>query len=430
MPHGTTARLADPRRRLSFAAAPKASWAAALSSPPGPARFGLQLDDRSFLVARGRGLIGREPVAPNGEQPTHLVTLTDPACSVSRTHLEFGVGNAGLWVRDCHSTNGSDIEFDGRVTPLEPGLAVPVRPASTIHLGARRVRVCTVECRAVIDAVTVEWGAASRVGCRRERNQDTLGAHPPVFVVADGIGSHGAGDLASHQAVQALLALAAHPPVTAEMFNRALADARARIARIPAPEGDRPPGTTITGVIVTHFHGVPCWMVVNLGDSRTYRLDAAGLHQISVDHSVAQKLIDSGVVSQSAPRQMPLRNMLSRAVFGEVEHSPDVWRLPIEFGDRMLVCSDGLWSAVDDSTIRRVLQTKRDPQAAADALVDTATHAGGSDDVTVVVVDAAAIRPPVYSDLPTGAMKPVEFRRDSADDDVGFPGAQRTRWHT
>jgi protein phosphatase len=251
----------------------------------------------------------------------------------------------------------------------------------------------------MIDAVTVEWGAASRIGRRRERNQDTFGAHPPVFVVADGIGSHGAGDLASHQAVQAVLALAARQPVTAEMFNRALADARARIARIPAPEGDRPPGTTIAGVIVTHFQGVPCWMVVNVGDSRTYRLDAAGLHQISVDHSVAQKLIDSGVVSQSAPRQMPLRNMLSRAVFGEIEHSPDVWRLPIESGDRMLVCSDGLWSAVDDSTIRRVLQTMRDPQAAADALVDTATHAGGSDDVTVVVVDAAATRPPMYSGL-------------------------------
>jgi len=131
MPHGTTARLVDPRRHLSSAAAPKAPWAAALSSPPGPARFGLELDDGSFLVARGRGLIGREPVSPDGEQPTHLVSMTDPARSMSRTHLEFGVGNAGLWVRDCHSTNGSDIEFDGRVTPLEPGLAVPVRPAST-----------------------------------------------------------------------------------------------------------------------------------------------------------------------------------------------------------------------------------------------------------------------------------------------------------
>jgi PPM family protein phosphatase len=403
MPHGTTIRLADPPRRLPSPAAPKAQAPATPSSAPGPVRFGLELDDGSFLVVRGRGVIGREPMPPNGEQMTHLMPLTDPASSVSRTHLEFGLANTGLWVRDCHSTNGSDIEFDGQRTPLEPWQAVPVRPTSTIHLGARCVRVHAVQCRAVIDAVTVEWGAASRVGRRRERNQDAFGMQPPVFVVADGIGSHGAGDVASREAVQAALALAARGPVTAGMVDHALADARARIAGIPVPEGDRPPGTTIAGVIVTHFHGVPSWMVVNLGDSRTYRLDAAGLHQISVDHSVAQKLIDSGVVSQSAPLQMPLRNMLSRAVLGETEHSPDVWRLPIEFGDRMLICSDGLWSVVDDSTIQRVLQSTGDPQAAADALVDTAAQ-GGSDDVTVLVIDAAAIRPPMYSDLPTGAI--------------------------
>ena len=92
MPHGTTARLADPRRRLSPAAAPGPSWAPA---PPGPARFGLELDDGSFLVVRGRGLIGREPLPPDGRSLTHRVTLTDPACSVSRTHLEFGLGAPG-----------------------------------------------------------------------------------------------------------------------------------------------------------------------------------------------------------------------------------------------------------------------------------------------------------------------------------------------
>jgi serine/threonine protein phosphatase PrpC len=391
MSHGTTARLSDPRRRLSSApasSAPKAPRVPARFSPPGTPRVGLALDDGSFLVARGRGLIGREPLAADGGQATQLVKLTDPACSVSRTHLEFGVGSSGLWVRDCHSTNGSDVEFGGQRIPLKPGLAVPVRPASTLHLGARRVRVCEVESRAVLDAVTVEWGAAGRVGRRRKHSQDTFGAHPPVFVVADGIGSHSAGDLASHEAVQALLALADHPPVTGEAFDRALADARARIAAIPVAESARPPGTTMAGVFVTDFEGVPCWMVVNLGDSRTYRLDAAGLHQISVDHSVAQNLIDSGVVSGTGPRPMPLRNMLSRAVFGEIEHSPDVWRLPIEPGDRMLVCSDGLWSVVDDPTIRRVLESVRDPQAAADALVDTATRAGSTDDVTVVVIDA------------------------------------------
>jgi protein phosphatase len=281
--------------------------------------------------------------------------------------------------------------------------------------------VRTVDSRAVIGAVTVEWGAATRVGVRRGHNQDSFGARPPVFVVADGIGNHSAGNLASREAVQALLALAGRQPVTAEMFNSALADARTRIARIPVLDRHRPPGTTISGVIVTHGDGVPCWMVVNVGDSRTYRLDASGLRQLTVDHSIAQKLVDAGVIAPSATGRLPLRNMLSRAVFGEIEHSPDLWRLPAQGGDRILVCSDGLSSVVDDAAIQRVLGAVRDPQAAADELVITATEAGGRDDVTVVVVDAVAVRQPVHWDGPTAAIKQVELPGDCSI-------ATRARW--
>ena len=362
-----------------------------LSQPPPAPKFGLEFDDRSFLVARGRGFIGRNPTPPAGEQTTHLVALTDPTGSLSRTHLEFGIGTSGLWVRDRHSTNGSEVEVDGHRTFLEPGRAVRVRPASTIHLGGRRMRVRAVDSRAVTNAVTVEWGAATHAGAGRERNQDTFGTRPPVFVVADGIGSHCAGDLASRAAVQALLDLAQRQQVTEEAIDSAFADARARIARIPVSDGQRHPGTTLSGVIVTRFDGVPCWTVVNLGDSRTYRLDEAGLHQISVDHSIGQKLIDDGLIASAG--SVPLRNILNRALVGDVAHSPDVWRLPITVGDRILVCSDGVSSAVDDSTIRRVLESIRDPQEAAEALVDSATHAGGRDDVTAVVVDAVAISP-------------------------------------
>jgi PPM family protein phosphatase len=397
-----------PSRRFSSAGTPKSSGAGprtlertgiprfegvARAAVSQAFRIGLEFDDRSFLVARGRGLIGREPTPPAGQRTTHLVTLTDPTCSLSRTHLEFGIGDSGLWVRDRHSTNGSEVEVDGQRRPLEPGRAVPVRPASTIHLGRRRIRVRTVDCRAVTDTVTVEWGAATRAGAGRERNQDTFGAHAPVFVVADGIGSHGAGDLASREAVQALLGLAGSQPVTDETINSAFADARSRIAQIPASDRRRSPGTTVSGVIVTRCDGVPCWTVVNLGDSRTYRLNAAGLRQLTVDHSIAQKLIDAGVTAGSGPEPLPLRNILSRALVGGVVHSPDVWRLPIDVGDRILVCSDGVSSAVDDPTIQRVLQAVRDPQAAAEALVESATRAGGRDDVTAVVVDAAAIQP-------------------------------------
>jgi PPM family protein phosphatase len=368
----------------------EAPAAAGQSAMARQARFALEFDDGSFLVVRGRGLIGREPTATAGEPTTHLVTLTDPTCSLSRTHLEFGVDNAGLWVRDRHSTNGSAIEFDGQRVTLEPELISPVRPASTIHLGARRIHVGTVQSRAVIDGVTLEWGATTRIGASRERDQDAFGARPPVFVVADGIASRSAGDLASREAVQALLGLASRQPVTAEMFTSALADARARIAAIPVHDSDRSPGTTISGVIVSHCNGVPCWMVVNLGDSRTYRLNAAGLRQLSVDHSVAQKLIDAGVFAQPAPQ---LQKLLSRAVFGDIEYSADVWRLAMNVHDRILVCTDGVSSDVREATIRRVLRTVRDPQAAADALVGAANEAGGRDDMTVVVVDVVAIRP-------------------------------------
>jgi PPM family protein phosphatase len=439
-----TARLADPRHRRSPATAPatapvqrvapKITWAGArrpgtvagresvvpvvtpiaappaLSSPPRAARFGLEFDNGSFVVARGPGLIGRDPAPRAGEHTTHLVTLADPTFSVSRTHLEFGVGNGGLWVRDRHSTNGSDIEFNGQRTPLEPGRAVSVRPASTIHLGGRRIRVRTVDSRAVMGAVTVEWGVATSVGKRHERNQDSFGASPPVFIVADGIGSHRGGDVASREAVQALLTLAGRQPVTADMFNGAMADAQARIARIPVQDPSQPPGTTISGVIVTHDDGVPCWMVVNLGDSRTYRLDAAGLRQLTVDHSLFQKLIDSGVVERSASPPLPLKNLLSRALFGEAEHSPDVARLPMKVGDRILVCSDGISSTVEDATMRGVLQTVRDPQTAAEKLLDTATKAGARDDVTAVVVDAVAITPRRAESLRDSPGSPADDR--------------------
>jgi len=414
--------------RPSVVAAPRSSVKAGgvvsttVLPRPRPLQCGLQFDDGSFLVVRGRGVIGRDPTRTDGDHPVHTVTLADGTCLISRTHLEFWTEQGTLWVRDCRSRNGSEVEIYGRRMRMRPGVAVPVPPTSTILIGRQRIRVRAVDHRAVIGAVTVQWGAATRAGPRRERNQDTFGARPPVFVVADGIGSHSAGELASREAVQALLAVAEHPEVTDAVLSSALADARARIDEIPVHDGKRPPGTTISGAIVTQHDGMPCWMVVNLGDSRTYRFDASGLHQISVDHSISQKLLEAGVTAHAAPPS-PIRNILTRALIGGVEHKPDVWRMPMRTGDRILVCSDGLSSAVDESRIRRVLQAHRDPQAAVDALIDAAMRAGGTDDTTAVVVDAVSIRPAHYSDNVTRAA-----RRSSG---LGIDGATstRARWH-
>ncbi len=386
---------------------------------PRPLRCALEFDDGSFLVVRGRGLIGRDPT---GDRPLHTVPLADDTCLISRTHLEFWIRDGKFWVRDCNSRNGSQVEIYGRRTQIKPGIAVPVPPTSTILIGRQRIRVRTVDRRAVIGAVTVEWGAATRAGARGQHNQDTFGARPPMFVVADGIGGHSAGELASREAVQALLAVAEHEDITDAMLSRALAEARTRIEQIPGRDGKRRPGTTISVAIVTNHDGMPCWTVVNLGDSRTYRLDATGLHQLTVDHSVGQKLLEAGVTAHAGP-PLPIRNILTRALVGGVEHKPDVWRLPMRVGDRILVCSDGLSSSVDDARIQRVLQSQRDPQAAVDALIDAAIRAGGSDDTTAVVVDAVAIRPRHYSDMPTRAV------RRSGEFVDGGPTSARARWH-
>jgi len=248
--------------------------------------------------------------------------------------------------------------------------------------------------RARVGGATVQWGVATRVGAvheqNREQNQDSYCTKPPVFVVADGVGGHSGGEVASRVAVDSLFALADRADVTDEMVTRCLADARARIGQIE--HGGRPPGTTLTGVIVTEADGVPSWLVVNIGDSRTYLCNASGLRQISVDHSVVQQLIDVGAVAASEAESLPMRNQLTRGLFAQRDEPADMWLVRMSAADRVIACSDGLPKEVDESTIERTLRTVADPQEAANELVNAAVKAGGRDDVTVVVVDAVAVR--------------------------------------
>lgn len=363
------------------------------SFPTGSARqhFRLELEDGSAVAVRGRGLIGRCPVPAVGERVEHFVTLADDTLSVSRTHLDFGVGEAGLWIRDRFSTNGSDIEINGCRTPIKPGWRVPVSEECTIHLGAHQVKVQIRPGRAMSSAATMEWGGATHTGAAHDHNQDAYATRAPVFVVADGIGGHCAGDLASRAAVEALSPLAGHSRVTGEMLTACLSDARAQIARIAVDDG-RPPGTTLSGVVVTETGGVPSWLILNIGDSRTYLSNSGGLRQLSVDHTVVQELIDARTIPPSAASSHPARNLLTRALLARSEHRADLWLLPMRVGDRVLVCSDGVTKEVDDGSIAAVLRTASDPQLAADELITAAIDAGGRDDATAVVIDVVATR--------------------------------------
>jgi protein phosphatase len=355
-------------------------------------KFRLEFDDGSAIAVRGMGLIGRHPVPAGGENIKHLITLANDRLSVSRTHLEFGIGEAGLWIRDCFSTNGSDMEMYGRRSRMEPGRRVPAPVGCTIHLGSTsRVTVQMRPERAAIGSATINWGSATRTGARHDHNEDACGTCPPAFVVADGIGGHGAGDFASRAAVEALLPLSGDTRVTAEMLSARLSDARVLIDRIAA-DNRRPPGTTLSGVVVTEADEVPSWLIVNIGDSRTYLLNSDGFRQLTVDHTVMQELIDAGAMPASAASSHPARNLLTRALLAGKEYPADLWLLPMRVGDRVLVCSDGLTKEVDDRSIAAVLRAVSDPESAADELLNAAISAGARDDATALVVDVVAIR--------------------------------------
>ncbi|WP_028050136.1 PP2C family serine/threonine-protein phosphatase [Cellulomonas sp. URHD0024] len=225
----------------------------------------------------------------------------------------------------------------------------------------------------------------------RDRNEDSVWTQDGVFLVADGMGGHDRGEVASRTAIDILRSLADGAPGLADA-QRIVQEAHAAVRGLPKGVGRRP-GTTATGVVLTEHDDVPCWLVVNIGDSRTYRMAGGVLEQVTQDHSEVAELVAAGVVAAEDASRHPRRNVVTRVLGGgnrEVE--PDVWLLPVSPGDRMLVCSDGLTDPLSDARIEAELRAADDPQDAADRLVAAALAAGGTDNVTAVVVDATLTR--------------------------------------
>lgn len=232
------------------------------------------------------------------------------------------------------------------------------------------------------------WGTATDTGRVRTLNEDALLALPPVFLVADGMGGHEAGDVASRVVVDECSVLVGRTSVTLEDVQDCLERAVARMHEIL---GDRSGGATVAGAAVATHEGAPYWLVFNIGDSRVYRLSTDGFAQVSVDHSVVQELVDSGRLSEDEAVTHADRHVVTRALATDSSFEPDYWMIPVAPEDRLLVCSDGLTDELDDAALHRVLSTETDPQAAAEALVEAALDAGGRDNVSVVVVDVATV---------------------------------------
>ncbi|NQX12297.1 serine/threonine-protein phosphatase [Microbacteriaceae bacterium VKM Ac-2855] len=240
--------------------------------------------------------------------------------------------------------------------------------------------------------IALRWGQATDRGKRRRINEDAFLAEKPVFVVADGMGGHEAGEVASSIAVHSFEPLVGLRAIVADDVRNSLNRAQLGIAGIVA-HGEFRAGTTVTGLGICDIAGRGYWLVFNIGDSRTYRMAGGRLEQISVDHSVVQELIDSGEIEAAHAATHPERNVITRAlgVGTTDEPDPDYWFIPAESGDRMLICSDGLTRELDDERIASVLLAQADPQSAADRLVVESLEAGGHDNLTVLVIDAVEV---------------------------------------
>lgn len=237
-------------------------------------------------------------------------------------------------------------------------------------------------------SIVLRVGARTDVGHRRKANEDSLFVGDPLYVVADGMGGHAAGDLASQAVIEQLSVLAGRHDVTPLLLSTTLASAHGAV-RLIADANERGAGSTVTGVVLVDHDDSAQWLVFNIGDSRVYRFRDGELVQLTVDHSLVQELVDDGTLRRDEMATYAGRNIITRAV-GADDSDADCWLYPVVAGERLVLCSDGLTGEVDDGGIARILSRGDDAQETADALVQEALDGGGRDNVTVLVVDVVA----------------------------------------
>lgn len=230
----------------------------------------------------------------------------------------------------------------------------------------------------------IVYAARSDVGRMRRANEDSYLVREPLFAVADGMGGHLAGDVASATAVE-VLGRDAELELDERRLEEMVRDANAAIwEKAQADAQLRGMGTTCTLV----------WMedstahLAHVGDSRAYLLREGALSQLTDDHTLVARMVREGRLEADEARSHPQRNVITRALGVDPEVDVDIFAIELQRGDRLLLCSDGLPSMVDDETIRTTLDEHGDLSVAADRLVDLANSRGGDDNITVLVLEA------------------------------------------
>ena len=271
---------------------------------------------------------------------------------------------------------------------------------------------------------TLAWGAATDAGRIRDVNQDGYHSAETIFVVADGMGGHSGGEVASATAVEHLAVAASFNSVdelleAVQRANREVLDLARQEQSLYGM------GTTLVALAAMPVDGSERYgnerlCVANVGDSRLYLRTPDEMMQLTDDHSLVDGMVRDGWITPSEAKVHPQRSVVTRALGVEEPLLVDAWELVPVTGDRYLLCSDGLNNELDDAEIEEILAHAADPQQAAAELVRAACDAGGRDNVTVVVVDVVAAEPPA-SDPPVDRV--VAAHKAEA---VPMPGAVPT----
>jgi PPM family protein phosphatase len=234
--------------------------------------------------------------------------------------------------------------------------------------------------------LALRFAVRSDVGLLREGNEDSAYAGPHLLAVADGMGGHAAGEVASAAAIATIASLDSDQSASDLLpaLANAVATANMRLQEMimsdPATEGM---GTTLTVLLWSDGHAALC----HIGDSRAYLLRDGKFYQITHDHTLVQSLVDEGRITEDDVATHPQRSLLLRALDGRTLADPDLSSHETMPGDRYLICSDGLSGVVTEQTLHQALSSVRDPDKAALQLVELALKGGGPDNITCIVAD-------------------------------------------
>lgn len=286
----------------------------------------------------------------------------------------------------------------------------------------------------------LRMAAGTHVGVTRQVNQDSYATAPGLAVVADGMGGHRGGEVASAIAAKEMISRFDAPELDALVTgvghaNRRILDEAAADPKLHGM------GTTVVALGLIDVADGVALGAINVGDSRMYRLTGNVLEQLTEDHSLVEALVREGRITAAEAKVHPQRNIVTRAL-GVIEHvEVDSFHFVPKIGDRYLLCSDGLFNEVDANTIAAILATEADPEAATQKLIAAANEGGGRDNITTVIADVVAAEDAsmpskaqalaslavVDEGDPTNEQAAIIIE-DKAEDDAVEPAVPKQRW--